>query len=687
MDLNLNKYIAPLLRSWWLIVLSTAIAVASAYFVVNRIPAVYQAQTTLLIGRTLSDPNPSGDQFGISYQLAREYANIALREPVAEATLNALSLSELPEFEARPRNIFLEIAVIDTDPILASVVANELAYQLIRLSPVSQTAAPERQQFIEDQLKELQNTIQETRDLINVRQEEITTSTDAVTIAVAENDIRVLTDKLLVVSGMYSDLFASSQTSAQNTLSVFQPASIPTVPIGPKRLLIFAMAFACGFVLGVGAAYLLEYLDDTIRSEEQIEEIIGVPILGRISVLSSNVLKNNVATHPLSREADAFRTLRTNLEFSSVDKKIKRILVISAGASEGKTTIVANLAASMSQAENNVILVDGDLRSPTIHKMMMINETPGLGDLFINKTTLSDALVESKIDPRLKILPAGSHPPNSAELMSSQKMDSILEELNDCADYILFDGPPAFVADSVVLSTKVDGILLVVNYGQTRRNALKSVKTQLQQINAPIIGVVLNRLPQSFSYGRYYRRYNTGKKSLRKESVFVRIRKAIPKKLSFPRISFRLKNLPKPRNWIEWLAAKLAPKPQEDQDYLSGLAEKKRSGRGNDGRKELEDIGNLDNLPDDLAEIAVSVETSPSVQMKENEPESEMSSVEDVDTLVKNNGDEQGHVDTAVTYQDSSEGEELDDVLDGNSEVISGLQEEEAEKKKPKKRS
>jgi capsular exopolysaccharide synthesis family protein len=641
MDLNLQKYFAPLMHSWWLVALAAVISTITAYVIIGYVPPVYQARTTLLIGSTLSDPNPRSEEFSISYQLAREYASVAMREPVAEATKASLNMLDLPEYEARPSTIFLVIVVTHTDPVLAQKVANELARQLIILSPSTQYADPEKQSFIGDQLKEMQLTIEDTRSQIRAKQDELAIKAGAVELANTETEIKVLTEKLLTLQNIYANLYASSQDAAQNTLSVFEPAGVPSVPIGPNKIIILALAMVSGFVLGVGAAYLLEFLDDTIKSEDELVKLTGYPILGRISVLSPDMSKSNVATHPLSREADAFRTLRTNLEFSSVDRRLKRILLLSAGAAEGKTTIAANFATSLTQTEKRVILVDGDLRAPAIHKIMMIPEKPGLGDLFIERTTYDEALVKSQFDERLSILPAGTTPPNATELLGSQRMDKILDDLQDRADMLILDGPPIFIADSLVLSTKVDGVLVVVDYGQTKRDALRSLSGQLERVQAKVIGVVMNRVPPSMFYGRYYNRYYGNKGSKRsqkdtspKESSLKPTRKTPavkeqavressskrqvePRKISLPKINFKKANLITPAILVERFVERFFPPRADDQEYLSKLAQKKRGlteedRAGLNAIHEVEPIGVIGNLPDQSDKISISVESSPS---------------------------------------------------------------------------
>jgi len=501
----IKDYLSPLLKWWWLIIVAPIIAAGSAYLFARQLPPVYQARTTLLIGRAIQDPNPSGTEFGLSYQLAAEYASMAMREPVMNAAKAALGLSELPKFEANARGIFLEIAVLHTDPRFAQAVANVLAQQLILLSPVNtQQTSGNDSLFVQQQLKELQASIESTRQEITKKQEDLSKFNSALDVARTNTELKALEDKSSTLQTLYTQLFASTREAAFNTLSVFDPASLPTTPIGPRRTLIVLLAAVSGLAFAVAAAYLIEFMDDTIKASDEITRLVNVPTIGYIGEMQG-YKPTFVASQPRSPVADAFRGLRTNLEFMSVDHPMKKLAICSAEASDGKSTVAINLAIVMAQSEKKVILLDADLRSPILHKYLDIPENPGLSDVFLDRVKIQDVLVEWSGTPKFKIIPAGSTPPNSAELLGSRKMDQILDELSEMADIIILDGPPGFVVDAVVLSSKVDGVLLVINMGETRRGPIKAVVEQFQRVEANLVGVVLNRITKgSAYYGTYY---------------------------------------------------------------------------------------------------------------------------------------------------------------------------------------
>jgi capsular exopolysaccharide synthesis family protein len=206
---------------------------------------------------------------------------------------------------------------------------------------------------------------------------------------------------------------------------------------------------------------------------------------------------------PKSPTAEAYRTLRTNLQFSSVDKDIKSIVVTSSGASEGKSTTASNIAASFVQMGKKVIILDCDFRKPRIHKIFGISNRSGMTNIISEKTTPSDYV--TKFD-NLYVLPSGPIPPNPSEMLGSERMKSIIKELEDQYDYVIIDSPPiSFVTDAALLSSFADGTILVVASGQTDTRSAASAKEALEKVEANILGVVLTKIPlKGNGYYKYH---------------------------------------------------------------------------------------------------------------------------------------------------------------------------------------
>lgn len=209
--------------------------------------------------------------------------------------------------------------------------------------------------------------------------------------------------------------------------------------------------------------------------------------------------------NPRSPISEAFRTLRTNLEFTSLDKPIRAMVVTSAAPEEGKSTTLANLAVAMAQAGKKVILVDCDLRRPSLHTIFGARNTPGLSDMMRDDALMAKPPLQDTAVANLRLLPSGTIPPNPAELLAARRMSDVIAALQQLADVVLFDAPPVIaVTDAAVLASKVDAVLLVINAGKTKREHAKKAKALLEKVNARLIGAVLNNVKGEASLYQYY---------------------------------------------------------------------------------------------------------------------------------------------------------------------------------------
>lgn len=241
---------------------------------------------------------------------------------------------------------------------------------------------------------------------------------------------------------------------------------------------------------------------------------------------------------PKSPAAEAYRTLRTNIQFSSFDNKIKTIVITSSGPAEGKTTTSCNLAIATAQAGKRTILLDCDMRNPKIHKVFELSNQTGLSDVLIGEVNYYEAVHNTEVE-NLRVLSSGTRPPNPAELLSSEKMKKFLESLKENYDYIIIDTPPIImVTDAQILSRYADGCLLVIASGEADKNAAIKAKELLEKVDAKILGVVLNKLDTKRKgyYGQYYNYYYSGskRKHLRKEKRDKVNKKNNQKEISIP---------------------------------------------------------------------------------------------------------------------------------------------------------
>ena len=211
-------------------------------------------------------------------------------------------------------------------------------------------------------------------------------------------------------------------------------------------------------------------------------------------------------TDPVSPVSEAYRTLRTNLQFAALDKELRSLLITSSSPGEGKSTTLANLAVTMAQVEQRVIMVDCDLRQPSLHAFFGLRNDRGLTTMMLDEQALENPPLQDTSVSGLRLLASGALPPRPSDLLGSKRMEAVIERLLGEADLLLFDAPPMMAAtDAVVLATKLDGVLLVVSAGETRREHAQEVIDRLGKVNAHIVGAILNNVPLDASLRGYYR--------------------------------------------------------------------------------------------------------------------------------------------------------------------------------------
>lgn len=346
-------------------------------------------------------------------------------------------------------------------------------------------------------------------------------------------------DRLKTTLQLYQQIYISSINSletlrlskAQSTPTVMQveTAAKPTTPISPKPVQSALLAAAIGLFVTAGFAFLIEFLDDTLKTPDDIKDVLDIPVIGFIGELKHNPKQDEdslgvyVAKNPRSPVAEAFRSLRTNLEYSSVDNPAKTILVTSSGESEGKSTVAANLAIVEAQSGKKVVIIDADMRHPKVHVQFNKSNRKGLSDVVTGKLRIEDVLKTYDQVENLSIITCGTIPPNPSELLGSERMSQTLKELEECFDLVIIDTPPMVVSDAQILSGKVGGVIFVVIPGQTRAITALRPMEELRRIGSHVLGVVANKIPKSrdYYYGgyNYYSPYNSNHYSYHNETV------------------------------------------------------------------------------------------------------------------------------------------------------------------------
>jgi non-specific protein-tyrosine kinase len=515
-NMELRQYFNVILKWWWLILASVAVAAVSSLAASLSTPRSYQAHTTLMVGQALQNPNPNSNDLYMGQALAQIYADLARREPVLRSALNSLelpwdwgTLQSMVNSRIVPGTQMLEISIIDTDPQRAMVLVDEVAHQLILQSKTSSNPEKDAErQFILSQIDALKTNINKGQQEIQQLDDVIAQSSSARQIQEARSRQATLQDQVSRWQETYARLVASLEEGATNFLSIVEPARLPGGPVGAGALSNVLVAAAIGLVLAGAAAFLLEYLDDSIKTGDELESALKISSLAMITRMRASEPQDLLvtATQPRAPESEAFRVLRTNLRFKAADKNLNTIMVTSPSPEEGKSVISANLATVQAQGGARVILVDADLRRPTQHRIFGLSNDKGLTTALLDpQGDMSSLLNPTSIDD-LRVLTTGPLPPNPSELLGSKRMEEVLAALLREADLLVFDSAPVLVAaDASVLSTQVDGTLLVIDAGRTRRAQANRAVQALSAVGAELLGAVLNRADaRANGYGYYY---------------------------------------------------------------------------------------------------------------------------------------------------------------------------------------
>jgi non-specific protein-tyrosine kinase len=512
--MELREYLAVIRKWWWLIALCTVLAAGSSLMVSRSTPPAYQASTTLVVGQTIQDPDPSAQDMSTSERLAQTYAEMVRRQPMLKATVEALGLDTNWEGLRERVSVnlvggtqLMEIKVTDTDPQRARLTADEIARQLILQSPTEQDRErEEHHQFVTIQLADLQAKIKARQEELPELEESLATAFNAEQMQSIQDQITALQTQVNTWQANYASLLSFLQRGATNYISVVEPATV--APTGSRTGTNVLLAAMVGAMLGAGFAFLIEYLDDTIKSPDDIIQALGLSPLGAISRIKGKSYPDKLvaAIHPRSPISEAYRILRTNIQFSAVDRPLEALLVSSPNPVEGKSITLANLGVVMAQAGLSAILVDSDLRRPVLHKIFDLPNKEGLTTVLLGGELNLDGRLQATEVENLQVLTSGPLPPNPSELLGSKKMKSLIEALKGKADVVLFDSPPAMVVtDAAVLAGQVDGVLLVTEAGNTRREIAQQAKEDLTKVGANVLGAVLNKLSlRGAGYYYYY---------------------------------------------------------------------------------------------------------------------------------------------------------------------------------------
>lgn len=362
-----------------------------------------------------------------------------------------------------------------------------------------------RNQSLETSIKELDKIVQgyEARFMKLPK--------NAIELARLKRNTEALEKLYLMIEQRYQEALINEQSQPGNVL-IIDEARIPVRPSKPNRTLIVIIGLLLGAGLAVGYVLVKNYFDDTVKTPDDIEKrkinvLVWIPHFEG-SLSGDTSVQFIVEKLPDSIPSEAFRALRTRIQFSRVNtESLKTILVTSSAPQEGKTTIAVNLAGSFAHSKKKVLLIDCDLRKPSVHKLFGMNKTPGLIDYLIGSAKLKDVISPSGIS-NLFYLTSGTIPPNPAEMLDSQEMRTFLKQMREEYDLIILDSPPIIaVTDSEILTSMVDGTMLVVSSENTEIEMMERSVELIRRENTQFLGTVLNNFSYKSGYGSYYKYY------------------------------------------------------------------------------------------------------------------------------------------------------------------------------------
>lgn len=484
------------------------------YYTSRQIP-LYQSTAEVVV----TPIGPSTYQSFYYYGLINleTESGIARSFPVAEIASEASDANDSPRellaglsVAARPDSELLLFSYTDSDPQVAQERAQAFAeaYLTYRRARAAEQAEDQAKDAklqlidVEKKLKGLQTRLRKTKD--PVQQQSLLSQQASLSARQG-----ILQQQIQTISG-------------QNTLSgaggeVVSPADEPRAPVSPRPVRNAVLAIVVGLAIGLGLAMLRHRLDRRLRGRRDFESLIEAPVLATIPQVAGWRRTSNAelvtVSAPQSAAAEAYRALRTNVQYLWKERDLRVMAVTSAKMGDGKTTTVANLAVSLAQAGRRVIAVSCDLRKPRLHAFFGGDNEMGVTSLLQGEADLLDVVQRTDVE-NLRVIASGPIPPNPAELLSSDGMDTLLESLRPMADIVLIDSPPVLaVADALILGPKTDGVIVVADAGSGARDEVSHVRQELEQVGGRIIGGVFNSFdPERTLYysPQYRRRYGYG---------------------------------------------------------------------------------------------------------------------------------------------------------------------------------
>jgi len=513
--IELRRVSSIILRRWWWLALLTVLGVLAGYLFSRQQTPVYQATTTILVGDSIRSTNVDRVDIQVSEALVQTYVEVAQRQPVLQGVVTVLNLNG--SWQALSRQIqvtqiestqLIQIVVEASSPEMARRIADEIVNQLILLSPTNSEGSDN--EFNREQLTSLQERIVTGQNRLLEIEDAMSKSISEIELADLQREKSTLNGLLVEWERNYTDMLLVTEPKRNPTqLSVIESAHSNNNQIRPRVQLNTLLGGVLGMIIGLGLIFLLDFLDDTYKSLNDFSQSEEVNILGSIRKIKGRKLSDKLIAlkHPHSPVTESYRIIRSRIRFKPTDKLTRSIMVTSSMPEEGKSVTAANLAVVFAQANYKTVIVDADLRHPALHELFEVHNEVGLGDMLSStEIKIADCVQDTSVK-NLKILTCGTPLLDPSERLGSERMKDILDELKSVASVIIVDSPPVLVyADAIVLSGRLDGVIMVIQAGKSTRGAITQALFDLQNANANLLGSIFNQSPKSdtFSVNKAY---------------------------------------------------------------------------------------------------------------------------------------------------------------------------------------